>query len=352
MARTRLIDLVSEPENLDEKTMDSLKEALDAYPFFQAGRMMWIKNLHKLDHIRYNSELKLAAAFIPDRSKLFFLINDLYSSFSGGNKDGETGSAVEVADVDGQISETGHLNGTKKSVHKEKEFEEGGNGLSDNMGLVVGDDANYFEVDDSYPSHTGEVIDFSVSRDNSSWRENVVDRDEKQAPEPDNMVLPSADLLDYERGTYMSPYSLEKSVPPSADTFKACHSFSEWLNLMRHHPVSEIIESAEEQDSKVSSATDKKPAKPDLIDSFLSNAGTGKRMVPASDSEVSNEDFSVKSVEESEDLMTETLAEIHIKQQRYQKAVDIFERLNLKYPEKSAYFARRIEEMEELINNQ
>ncbi|MFW6044066.1 MAG: hypothetical protein ACOCPW_06880, partial [Marinilabiliaceae bacterium] len=74
MNRTRLIELLSDPEKLDENTLDPLKEALDAYPFFQAGRMLWIKNLHKLDHIRYNSELKLAAAFIPDRSRLFFLI--------------------------------------------------------------------------------------------------------------------------------------------------------------------------------------------------------------------------------------------------------------------------------------
>jgi hypothetical protein len=34
MGRTRLIDLLSHPEKLDEKTLDSLKEALDAYPFF------------------------------------------------------------------------------------------------------------------------------------------------------------------------------------------------------------------------------------------------------------------------------------------------------------------------------
>ncbi|MFW6389318.1 MAG: hypothetical protein ACOCZI_01660, partial [Marinilabiliaceae bacterium] len=107
MNRTRLIELLSDPEKLDENTLDPLKEALDAYPFFQAGRMLWIKNLHKLDHIRYNSELKLAAAFIPDRARLFFLINDLFSPLAGSDEehrdvDQAKRSAGETSDISGE----------------------------------------------------------------------------------------------------------------------------------------------------------------------------------------------------------------------------------------------------------
>ena len=90
----------------------------------------------------------------------------------------------------------------------------------------------------------------------------------------------------------------------------------------------------------------------DLIESFLNNSGNEKRILPREEKEVTNEDFSTNSVADSEDLMTETLANIHIKQERYEKAIEIFERLSLKYPEKSVYFARRIKEMEDLINNQ
>ena len=63
-------------------------------------------------------------------------------------------------------------------------------------------------------------------------------------------------------------------------------------------------------------------------------------------------DISENSLRESEALMTETLAIIHIKQQNYEKAITIFEKLSLKYPEKNTYFASRIEELERLINNQ
>ncbi|HBX87612.1 MAG TPA: hypothetical protein DEG09_03240 [Marinilabiliaceae bacterium] len=75
MNRQQIIAAVDNPQTLNSSSLDQLKVILDEYPFFQAGRMLWVKNLHLLDHIRYNNELKLAAAHIADRSRLFELIN-------------------------------------------------------------------------------------------------------------------------------------------------------------------------------------------------------------------------------------------------------------------------------------
>ena len=49
--------------------------------------------------------------------------------------------------------------------------------------------------------------------------------------------------------------------------------------------------------------------------------------------------------------LTETLAQIYIKQRRYDKALEIIRKINLKYPEKSAYFADQIRFLEKLIIN-
>lgn len=35
MSRMRLIEFLSHPEKLDEKSLETLREALDAYPFFR-----------------------------------------------------------------------------------------------------------------------------------------------------------------------------------------------------------------------------------------------------------------------------------------------------------------------------
>lgn len=51
------------------------------------------------------------------------------------------------------------------------------------------------------------------------------------------------------------------------------------------------------------------------------------------------------------ELMTETLAEIYIKQKKYDKAIHMFQKLSLKFPQKSIYFATRISDINNIINN-
>src|SRR5690554_7155944 len=75
MHKQQIAQALQNPNGLDEQSLDGLKLLLEEYPFFQAGRMLWVKNLHLLGHIRYNNELKLAAAHIADRAKLFALIH-------------------------------------------------------------------------------------------------------------------------------------------------------------------------------------------------------------------------------------------------------------------------------------
>ena len=60
------------------------------------------------------------------------------------------------------------------------------------------------------------------------------------------------------------------------------------------------------------------------------------------------ENLAEKAIVESETLMTETLARIYLEQKNYEKALQSYKILSLKYPEKCSLFADQIKAIKKL----
>ena len=90
----------------------------------------------------------------------------------------------------------------------------------------------------------------------------------------------------------------------------------------------------------------KERKKLDLIDKFIEN---NPKIPPISKDAVTPTITPV--VEDKSYLMTETLAKVYLEQKKFSKAIQAYEILILKYPEKSSFFADRISDIEILQQN-
>ena len=116
------------------------------------------------------------------------------------------------------------------------------------------------------------------------------------------------------------------------------HSFQEWLQLSRLKPIVR-------EEIKISTTDDKKK-KIDLIDKFIEN---NPKITPiAKDATIPVKE---SIADDTSYLMTETLARVYLEQKKYSKAIQAYEILILKYPEKSSFFADRISDINILQQN-
>ena len=87
-----------------------------------------------------------------------------------------------------------------------------------------------------------------------------------------------------------------------------------------------------------------------IIEKFLESEGN-KNQKNQSNEALSIDELSKKSISEKDEVVTETLALIFEKQGKIDKAVDTYNKLIAKYPEKKSIFANRIEELNNKLEN-
>ena len=119
------------------------------------------------------------------------------------------------------------------------------------------------------------------------------------------------------------------------------HSFNEWLQLSKFTPI-ERVEAEKPSQNKLEIEK-----KFELIEKFIE---ASPKISPTK--EALPEPINIaRSNETSSSIMTETLAKIYLEQKKYAKAIQAYEILILKYPEKSSFFADRINDIKILQQN-
>ncbi len=81
----------------------------------------------------------------------------------------------------------------------------------------------------------------------------------------------------------------------------------------------------------------------EIIDKFIREEPTVN--APKKTTETSKDNLATKSGKFYDDIVSETLAEIYLKQGKTDRAINIYNKLSLQFPEKNCYFAKKIEQL-------
>ncbi|WP_293912989.1 MULTISPECIES: hypothetical protein [unclassified Sphingobacterium] len=117
--------------------------------------------------------------------------------------------------------------------------------------------------------------------------------------------------------------------------------------------IREHVFRSQSPEAKLSEEVKHKPVQPlpkkldDVIEKFIREE---PQIKPPQADQLNMENKARKSAEDQFTLVTETLAIIYADQGLFPKAIEVYKKLILKFPEKNAYFAGRIKELEQKLN--
>jgi len=297
--------LLQHPEAITSSQTEALAKKIKQYPYFQPLHALYLRGLKQKDSYKYNNTLKVTAAHTTDRSVLFDYITS------------ETFNQNEISQ---QIKQTTEY---IKSISV-KEVDD----ISVNKSVTI---------DDALKEHikaTEGVLDPQLFKAREK-PERII---EEEVPKIEDSII-SVDVKNIKPDD-----KLNIGKPLEFDKTES-HSFAEWLKITSFKP---IVRSYEEQQPQIE-IKDKSPIqnKLDIIDKFISDNPKIKPVAHYQPKpKLINNDKDI-----SDSLMTETLARIYLEQKNYNKAIQSYKILSLKYPEKSSFFANQIKLIVELKDN-
>ncbi|SKB85605.1 hypothetical protein SAMN05660226_03478 [Parapedobacter luteus] len=332
---------LSDPLGVDDETLSKL---IDRYPYSQPLRHIQARKSYQ-EHGSYTESALLFTPFVR------WLHNDIISEESENHDTGLTTGGVESASPDIAAPETGSTVIEQEVIDAAQPDQ-----AQPALGEEVRDDAKLIE----HPAS----IDYFVFEEKT---EHKAELEETEKPPQD--VVPLSQATPHERVSLYNdehmPYSflwwLNKTRMEFAHTYQPYAPLNNRLPYQKpafkqddgqildqqikenifHLQSPEEKLSAEYRSQTVSFQIPKK-INP-IIERFIREE---PQIKPPSADKIDLENKARKSAEDQLTLVSETLAKIYVEQGLYPKAIVIYKKLSLKYPEKSAYFAAQIAELE------
>jgi hypothetical protein len=308
MNRNDFLNMIKNNVPVNRQMIGEVYELIDIFPYFQSAYLLLLKGLYDNADVKFENQLRKSAMHIGDRAILYWLLK---------TKTGSKSDKPEIKEEQGLKMETGAdtqqtvIESAKNSEFMIHEIEKDS------------DEVRLSEKHDAPEMTTGHSVMIATESDNIESAGVLILNDESAPPTEDKVFFMDPGFTFAEH-----PDLLELDLTEdSSATIPANETGKE-------EPAEELTDQAKKLQSE-------------LIDRFII---ANPRIEPSREKVyATSEDISKPFVEEAGGLVTETLAKIYINQGYYSKAMDIYEKLSLKFPEKSSYFAAQIEKVKEYI---
>lgn len=349
MSSEALIEMLR-TDRLTEEHVRQLDRLIADHPWFAPARFLRLKALHQLGKLADSQEKGLAAVLSGDRSHLYSFIRgevEKVSGISGGDSselefitgdEGMPGENDNLLMFDDEVV-------SNKSIPEREEPESDEAASEKSIPEKEDDEMEEPEIDEAVAIPVGVPPD--EDEDEGHGEEGSVPfidpPDDEIYEEGDAGVeeansVPVIDSLvgrEGIAGTGEEPERQEHSEHSDSGQLKQQES-GHPVQQEHMQPVPTGVSNGDSSNQSIG-----------LIEQFL-NSDPG---VIKADKQSSLEgDVSERSVREDDSFITNTLAKIYVKQGLHAKAIYAYERLSLKYPEKSAYFAAQIEKIKNNTN--
>jgi hypothetical protein len=353
MNRDEFLKYLEHPGQLDKRSILEMHELLNEFPYFQTAHLMLLKNLYVLGNIKFDSQLKKSAAYIGNRSILYYLLQTPEITVlekPGESKPDKKTEEPVTEKLKDKITEKKEpeVSISKKAPEKKKPEQD------DKQEKVALADIILKRIEEIKKRQEGlksgklpASKEVAPEKKVSAGEKPIADKILNEFAEKKKPEKKAESQIKDSKANQILEIGNEDEIIEDISGEKEQLDADEPKRMAGEDELLEIEE--ENIQENLQDTADEKVKNDELISKFIMNS---PHILPhktdASDEE--QRDISESSGRENEGFITETLAKIYINQGYYSKAVFAYEKLSLKFPEKSSYFAIQIEKIKKLIN--
>lgn len=352
--------MLEEPQNIHDADAESIRLLTETYPYFAPARYMQAAQQHKLEPFSPEMMSKMQLF-----SGNWLLYNDFLQDALGGE---DVLYEAPVAEVPRKAVPVPEI--IEDELPEEEEITIAEPEVTTVAEEPIADDIveepviasfNNIDViaDDFIPENTGFIRGKKSTPQVEHAAEKIEDIVDNQAEE--HIVVEKAkpffnNRADWDEKTenlippiYTEDYFLHQGMNISNDIPADINKVDNQLNINDHEKSLMVVMSFSEW--LMFYKKKKQQEQEEVKDQKELKTMWQKEKLAAAMEEENEEipenvfEMAVNSITKEENLISESLAEVMVKQGKYDRAIEMYKKLSLRKPQKKAYFARKIEEI-------